>query len=62
MNDWGVDDVVKWLDEIQLGILIKSIQALAITGRTLLRIPTEVILGKLKFDHQDQAVSLISPR
>lgn len=56
--DWGVDDVAKWLIEVDLSDLVRSIQALAISGRMLLRIPEEVVIGKLQFDHDQEVYNL----
>lgn len=54
--DWSVDDVIKWLIEVELSDLVKSVQALSLNGRSLLRLPEEVIIGKLQFDEYDQEV------
>ncbi|OXU21700.1 hypothetical protein TSAR_012428 [Trichomalopsis sarcophagae] len=57
--DWAVDDVSKWLVEVELGDLVRSVQALSISGRMLLRIPDEVIIAKLQFDHDQEALEML---
>ena len=54
--DWAVDDVSKWLHEVDLPDLVQSVQALYISGRMLLRIPEEIIIGKLQFDHDQEVI------
>ncbi|KAL7306022.1 hypothetical protein TKK_0001488 [Trichogramma kaykai] len=54
--DWAVDDVAKWLIEVDLPDLVKNIQALSINGRMLLRIPVEIIVAKLQFDHGEEVL------
>ncbi|XP_031788789.1 WD repeat, SAM and U-box domain-containing protein 1 isoform X1 [Nasonia vitripennis] len=57
--DWAVDDVSKWLVEVELGDLVRSVQALSISGRMLLRIPDEVIIAKLQFNHDHEALEML---
>ncbi|XP_023246958.1 WD repeat, SAM and U-box domain-containing protein 1-like [Copidosoma floridanum] len=56
--DWSVEDVVKWLHEVNLGDLSRSICTLSITGRMLLRIPEDVIIGKLMLDNDQELIDM----
>ncbi|KAH0553602.1 hypothetical protein KQX54_002629 [Cotesia glomerata] len=52
--DWKTEDIVKWLIEVDLGILEGRVAASRLNGRLLLTLPEEVLIARLGvFDYPD---------
>ncbi|KAJ8686204.1 hypothetical protein QAD02_021998 [Eretmocerus hayati] len=54
--DWSIDDVTKWLHEIELSELSRSVQFHSISGRLLLRIPEGILMDKLLLEHDQETL------
>lgn len=58
--DWKTEDIVKWLIEVDLGILEGRVAASRLNGRLLLTLPEEVLIARLGvFDYPDVIILLI---
>ncbi|KAF7996737.1 hypothetical protein HCN44_002383 [Aphidius gifuensis] len=56
--DWTTEDVIKWLNEINLGNLESQVITMHLSGRLLLSVPEQILIARLKIYEDEQIMEL----
>ncbi|XP_011497055.1 PREDICTED: WD repeat, SAM and U-box domain-containing protein 1-like [Ceratosolen solmsi marchali] len=56
--DWTVDDIIKWLHEVNLSNLVKNVKILSLNGRILLHMPEGIVISKLRFNYSIEKLEM----